>query len=187
MTELQTIVLDYLTKHPDISKHRLAKLLHADHAGLFPSVERARCAIRRATGSHGDERRHTAFVENTSRAGAKVYAMPKSKAKPWKVYEIKHKRVAILGDIHFPKHDELALEAAVKHCQDWGVDAVLLNGDIADAEEFGSWAKSPKAIDTQNALQIVREGLLWLLHQFPTQEIFYKFGNHEERLDRYCW
>lgn len=187
MTERQSVIVDYLQRYPDVSKLRLAKMLHAERADIFETVERARTMIRKATGCHGSARRKNALVKDTPREGANVYAMPKSKAKPWEVYEINHKRVAILGDIHFPKHDEAALSAAVEHCKEWGVDAVLLNGDIADAEEFGSWAKSPKAIDTQNALQIVREGLLWLLDQFPTQEIYYKFGNHEERLDRYCW
>jgi hypothetical protein len=63
----------------------------------------------------------------------------------------------------------------------------LLNGDVADAEEFGSWAKSPKAINTEDAVQCVRDGLLWIRSEFPNAQIIYKLGNHEERLDRYCW
>jgi hypothetical protein len=33
----------------------------------------------------------------------------------------------------------------------------------------------------------VRDGLLWIRDQFPDATIIYKLGNHEERLDRYCW
>lgn len=187
-TERAEIVQQFLNDNPETSKLRIARLLYTQHPELFPNVEAARSMIRYLTGKSGARSRgHNNIIKDKPRRGSKIYSMPKSKSKPWEVYELKHKRVAILGDIHFPKHDEAALAAAVSHCKKWGVDAVLLNGDIADAEEFGSWAKSPKAIDTQNALQTVRDGLLWLLDQFRTQDIYYKFGNHEERLDRYCW
>jgi len=142
MTERQTVVMAYLTRFPDTAKKRLAAILHAERADIFTSVEQARCIIRRVTGTFGAEHRTQALTKDTPRVGAKVYAMPKSKAKPWEVFEINHKRVAVLGDIHFPKHDEKALSAAVEHCKKWKVDAVLLNGDIADAEEFGSWPKT---------------------------------------------
>jgi predicted phosphodiesterase len=103
-------------------------------------------------------------------------------------FELKASAVAIFSDCHFPKHDSNAIEAAVAHVKEFGEpDAVLLNGDFADAEEFSSWAKSPKAVDTANSLEIIREGLLYFRKSFPRAKLIYKFGNHEERLDRYCW
>jgi predicted phosphodiesterase len=155
------------------------------YPGVFPSYEAARAAIRYATGRRTKHSKEV--IEDSERAGATVYAMPKSKSKPWLPYEIKGPcSVGVLSDIHFPKHDERALENAVKHLKG-NVDVLLLNGDIADAEEFGSWAKSPKAVQTEDSVQCVRDGLLWLLSQFPDAKVIYKFGNHEERLDRYCW
>lgn len=182
-----------IRKNPGLSKRRTAMVLYAEYPGLFSNVESARSAIRARTGADG-YRAEAMSVEAKKSAKAyrapkkQVYAMPKSKAKPWEPFVVGAGTIAVLSDIHFPKHDERALQAAVDHIKDEGkIDTVILNGDVADAEEFGSWAKSPKAIDTENSVDIVRQGLLWILDQFPDSKIVYKFGNHEERLDRYCW
>ena len=181
--------------HPDASNRRLAMLLFAQHGDLFASVEHARSALRYRLGKLGEKSKKSVDISKSgvkakqNRAASKAYAMPKSKAKPWLPYEIKKPGVvAVLGDLHFPKHHEKALQSAVDHIKGEGdVDIVLLNGDVADAEEFGSWAKSPKAINTEDAVQCVRDGLLWIRSEFPNAQIIYKLGNHEERLDRYCW
>jgi predicted phosphodiesterase len=184
------IIADLLKQHPDTAINRIAVIAHSKHGDVFPSFEAARAAVRYYTGRKpGDKDKPCANIiaDNKERAGAKIYSMPKSRAKAWVPYEIKGPCcVGVLSDIHFPKHDERALENAVKHLKG-KVDVLVLNGDIADAEEFGSWAKSPKAVQTEDSVQCIRDGLLWLLDQFPAAKVIYKFGNHEERLDRYCW
>jgi len=184
------IIAELLKQHPDTAINRIAVIAHSKHGDVFSSFEAARAAVRYYTGRKpGDKDKPCANIiaDNKERAGAKIYSMPKSRAKAWVPYEIKGPCcVGVLSDIHFPKHDERALENAVKHLKG-RVDVLVLNGDIADAEEFGSWAKSPKAVQTEDSVQCIRDGLLWLLDQFPDAKVIYKFGNHEERLDRYCW
>lgn len=181
-----------IRRHPGLSKRRTAMILHSEYPQLFSSVESARSAIRARTGADGYRSEE---ISEASKEAAKaykapkkqVYAMPKSKAKPWEPFVINGRcRIGVLSDIHFPKHDEIALQNAVSFLKG-KIDVLVLNGDIADAEEFGSWAKSPKAIQTEDSVQCVRDGLLWLLSEFPKARVIYKFGNHEERLDRYCW
>jgi predicted phosphodiesterase len=166
-------------------------LLVAKYPKLFSSVEAARSTVRAVTGTIGAYKRELVKtrLSDTSREGSRRFACPPSKAKPWQPYQIDGKVVAIFSDCHFPKHDAAAIEAAVEHCQNWDrkIDCVILNGDFADAEEFSSWAKSPKVVDTENSLKTIREGLLYFCRSFPEAKIVYKFGNHEERLDRYCW
>ena len=184
------LVVDFLKLHPEVSKRRLAMMLVAKYPERFKSVESARCAVRSATGTHGEKNRKgvKTKIADVPRAGSKRYACPPSKAKPWEPFLVDAKSVAIFSDCHFPKHDATAIEASVDHVKQFGEpDVVLLNGDFADAEEFSSWAKSPKAIDTANSLEIIREGLLYFRRSFPNAKLIYKFGNHEERLDRYCW
>lgn len=182
-----------IRRHPGLSKRRTAMILHSEYPQLFSSVESARSSIRSRTGSDGYRSEEMSEASKQAAKAYKapkkqVYAMPKSKAKPWEPFVVGAGTVAVLGDIHFPKHDERALQSTVDHIKSGGkIDTVVLAGDIADAEEFGSWAKSPKAIDTENSVEIVRQGLLWIVDQFPDSKIVYKFGNHEERLDRYCW
>jgi predicted phosphodiesterase len=190
-TERSKLAAKLLEEMPNESQRRVAMVLHSQRPDLFSTVEKARSAVRYVIGTRGNGVKKWAIKENDieQREGSRTYAMPKSKAKPWLPYEIKGPvTVAVLSDIHFPKHSELALTNAVEYIKSRGeIDVVVLNGDIADAEEFGSWAKSPKAIQTEDSVQCVRDGLLWVLSQFPNAKIIYKFGNHEERLDRYCW
>jgi predicted phosphodiesterase len=184
------IIADLLKRYPDTAINRIAVIAHTQYGDEFPSYDSARASVRYYTGrKYGKKELNCSNLieDRKERSGGKVYSMPKSRAKPWVPYEIKGPCcVGVLSDIHFPKHDERALENAVGYLKG-KVDVLVLNGDIADAEEFGSWAKSPKAVQTEDSVQCIRDGLLWILDQFPTAKVIYKFGNHEERLDRYCW
>jgi predicted phosphodiesterase len=177
--------------NPEASNHRLASILTNKYGEYFPTKEIARTTLRRRLGKSGEQLRKeikTRAVVKPDRSGPTTFAMPRSKATPWDPYLIKSGTIAILADIHFPKHDEKALKLAVEHIKSQGpVEHLLLLGDVADAHEFSAWAKSPKAIDTADSLRSVRQGLIWLASQFPKSKILYKFGNHEERLDKYCW
>jgi predicted phosphodiesterase len=190
VTERQRLAKEILEANPNTSKRRLAMMLNAKHPALFETVERARNCLRRTTGTCGKSNLKHARVQipNNPRAGSKVYRIPKSTAKPWEPYNTKAKCIAVFSDCHFPVHDPEAIEAAVAHVKEnFEPDTVLLNGDFADAIEFGSWAKSPKAIQTENSLATIRAGLLYFRAEFPEAKLIYKFGNHEDRLERFCW
>jgi len=189
MTERQRLAKEILEANPEVSKRRLAMMLNAKHPGLFETVERARNCLRRTTGTCGKlNLRAKVKIPDKPRAGSKVYSIPKSTAKPWEPYKTNAKCIAVFSDCHFPVHDPDAIEAAVAHVKaNFEPDTVLLNGDFADAIEFGSWAKSPKAIQTENSLATIRAGLLYFRAEFPNAKLIYKFGNHEDRLERFCW
>jgi predicted phosphodiesterase len=188
VTPGQRLAIDLLTKQPEIAVVRAASVLFARHPEIYPNKEAARSVVKRLLGLHGKLSKRKAKTTFTREVQPMTRRLPQSKAKPWLPYPLEPGVVAVFGDLHFPKHSIEAIEAAVSAVKQRGkVDTVLLNGDIADAEEFGSWAKSPKAVDTENAVEIVRQGLLWFCEQFPESTIVYKMGNHEERLDRYCW
>jgi len=190
MTERQRLAKEILESNPEVSKRRLAMMLNAKHPAIFKSVETARTALRETTGTNGIENRKKiqGQIKDKPRAGSKVYSIPKSTAKPWEPYKTSAKCIAVFSDCHFPVHDPDAIEAAVAHVKaNFEPDTVLLNGDFADCIEFSSWAKNPRCIDTDNTLETIRQGLLYFRHQFPKSQLIYKFGNHEDRLERYCW
>jgi predicted phosphodiesterase len=183
-------VQEVIEANPDASKRRMAMILASRYPDLFADVETARSSIRYYTDQNGEKLRKYSKnkLPDPKGKGSKVYALPASQAKPWEPYELKASCVAIFGDTHFPKHDVQAIEAAVAHVKaEFEPDAILLNGDFADAEEFSSWAKSPRGVGIENTLEIVRQGLLYFRTQFPNAKLIYKLGNHEERLEKYCW
>jgi predicted phosphodiesterase len=191
MSDKRELIAAVVKQFPEASVKRISEILMSKHAEVFPTYETTRSTVRYYCKGMRNSDGNTATnpIPFSDGAGSKIYAMPKSTAKPWVPFSIQGPcKVGILSDIHFPKHDERALANAVTHIKSHGkIDWLILNGDIADAEEFGSWAKSPKAIKTEDSVQCVRDGLLWLVDQFKGSRVVYKFGNHEERLDRYCW
>jgi len=181
-------MLELLEEFPQESKRRLGLVAHSRRPDLYSSAEAARSCIRVIFGQKGEKVRKSQKLSDSPRKGAVVFSMPKTTTKEWSPYEVKAGVIAVLSDIHFPKHDEKALLRAVKHIKEnWTPSVLLLNGDIADAEEFSNWAKNPRALNTNDALQSVRQGLLWLRQEFPNVKMIYKMGNHEERLEKYCW
>jgi hypothetical protein len=190
MTERQRLAKEILEANPEASKRRLALMLHNRHPVIFKTMEHARAAVRQATGTQGAKNRKGIKVQipNRPRAGSTTFSMPKSTSVPWVPYRTKAKCIAIFSDCHFPVHDPDAIESAVAHVKEnFEPDTVLLNGDFADCLEFSSWSKSPKAIRTRDSLESIRGGLLYFRDQFPDAKLIYKFGNHEDRLERYCW
>jgi predicted phosphodiesterase len=112
--------------------------------------------------------------------------MPKSIAEPWTPHVLGVTgRVGILSDTHVPYHDDRAVAAAVDHLE--GIDALVLNGDIADFYAISRWMKDPSQRDFKGELQAVRDFIAWLRGRFPAIPIVYKAGNHEERWTHWLW
>ena len=114
--------------------------------------------------------------------------MPKSKAEPWQPYVLDVVgTVGILSDIHVPFHDERALEAAVRHLEAVGIDALVLNGDTCDFYTISRWVKNPKKRDFRGEIDAAKQLLAWLRERFPDVPFIFKVGNHEERWIHWLW
>jgi predicted phosphodiesterase len=114
--------------------------------------------------------------------------LPESHATDWTAFELTGvRRVLVLSDVHVPYHDEVALNAALAHGDEFNPDAVLLNGDIADFYRVSRYQKDPDRRSFQQELDAVRQFLAHLRARFPRSRIVYKLGNHEERWWSYLW
>lgn len=117
-----------------------------------------------------------------------IFKIPSSYEKAYKPYVIDHmkyKRLGIMSDIHVPYHSVDALNIAFDHLRKQRVDSILLNGDIIDFHKLSSFVHDPESVDLVEELRILKEFLLSLKSAFPKCKIFYKIGNHENRLQRY--
>jgi len=92
----------------------------------------------------------------------------------------------VLNDIHFPFEDEPLVEKVTSFIHELRPDRIFLNGDILDCAEISSYDRSPittpKLIDE---LTITRNWLDRLRTNNPTADIYYIFGNHEARFQRF--
>jgi predicted phosphodiesterase len=93
------------------------------------------------------------------------------------------KKLGILSDIHFPYHSEKSLIVALEKCYNYGVDAILLNGDSMDFYQASKYEKDPRKRDFNFEFDVTRHFLDELKKNFPA--VYFKIGNHEERWMRY--
>jgi hypothetical protein len=62
---------------------------------------------------------------------------------------------------------------------------VLLNGDIMDCYELSRFEKSKYKRSFIEEVQMTKQFLSWLRFKFPSAHIYYKIGNHEDRIRQY--
>jgi predicted phosphodiesterase len=91
-------------------------------------------------------------------------------------------RLGILNDIHFPYHHKENLKAAVEYLKGKEANGILLNGDVIDAYKSSSFMKDPRMRDLSEEFNILREFIDELNYTFNCP-IYYKLGNHEERIE----
>lgn len=101
----------------------------------------------------------------------------------WKV--IDHERLLVLSDIHFPYHDRDALMVALKEGKRREVDSILLNGDILDFYQLSKFTKDFRKKSVRAEIDTFRYFIDQLKQRFPETTIYFKFGNHEQRLERW--
>lgn len=175
---------EYAKRFPATPSRTLARKV-ASEFGM--TVELARNLVRNARGAQGQKRRKHAIVDRPLGTAGTVPRMPPSKAQPYLPYVLKASRIASISDVHAPFHSELALGTAVEFLKEQEPDALLINGDFADFYAISRWQKDPRKRNFKEEIELVRESICWLRHEFPGCQIVYKQGNHEERWDHWLW
>lgn len=187
MPALETSVLkSYLNKYPTTPTLTLAKIICEEHSGI--NTETIRAAIRYHRGALGKESR----VKNNGeyywqndwiKYKATLAEKRKEGLSPFKLPNRKRK-VLLLSDLHFPFVDDVALHHALDYGVKMGIDTIYLNGDVIDFKDISRY-KDRRLHTTKFELEQVRGFFGLLRNIFPTAEIYYKMGNHEDRFESY--
>ena len=93
--------------------------------------------------------------------------------------------ILLLSDIHVPYHNIEALTLALKYGMEHQVNTIILNGDLIDFYAISRFEKDPRKRDLAHEVNTCREFLTTLRKLFPTQEIYFKCGNHDVRFEHY--
>jgi predicted phosphodiesterase len=182
------LVKQYVEKFPDHGNRTIALLVIKENPNLFTSIDSARSCVRYVRGNNGKQDRakrknKSEVFKPNGKAGE--YKIPKSLTPKKRIVRIPDGKTLILSDIHLPYHDVEALECALDHGHD--ADNVILNGDTVDFYATSRWDTDPNHRDLAGELQASRQFLLHLRERFPTANIYFKIGNHEERWEKYLW
>lgn len=188
------IVLHYLSiqEYADMPRLTLAKLLCKLYPEVFTSVDQARANIRHHVGASGDNNRKKKNMgkENLrdQRYGLDyVESMPRSYAEPWVPFVIQKasRRVLVISDLHVPYHDVEAMQCAIDYGISHEADTVLINGDLMDFHTLSRFMKDPRMRSLSEELEAGRQMLAAIRQAFPNAAIYFKKGNHDERLEHY--
>ena len=188
MTVNQTIVIDYLEKHPNMATCTLAKLIYKDNPLDFKSYEATRGCIRVIRGekgkSKGVEKYKRTEQEKKSSQGWKK--LPESDYKEQLPFIMPkgNNRILILSDIHLPYHDVDALSIALEWAYDHKPNAIILNGDTMDMYQASRFIKDRRLRDLAGEIDMTRDFLRQLRDEFDGP-IYFKIGNHEARWENY--
>lgn len=186
------VVTDYIAKFPELPNNTLAHLIFSREEGLFTSPESARSAIRYYKGALGEknlaqviskgyvtEANHSSIKEGLQKLGIV------SRAEAPEHVILGKGKYLILSDIHLPFHNEEALAAALEWATKNEITDIILNGDILDCYDVSRFSKEIKRPKISEEFEMGRQFFKYLRELFPTQGIFYKLGNHEERMRAY--
>lgn len=191
------VAIEYCQKHPDIPDLTLARMAHAKNKKVG-SVDQFRGAIRwhrgrkrnvsKAKEAAGKRGRTASVVPSTAVVSKEAfrYRAPKSHSTPHEDFIIHGaQRILRLSDIHYPFHDERALEAAINYGIKKDPTILLLDGDIIDCHSTSRYSKDPRDRYTEIELKMIGGEFDQFRAVFPKARIIYKLGNHERRVSDY--
>lgn len=190
-TDAGSIVEGYCEKYPKINNYRLARKIAAEEPRLG-SVDGIYMKVRYYRGKMGTKHR-----DIRKRAGRdclfnesapnNVYELPEPRVierDPF-VLPKTSRRLLVLSDVHVPYHDLDTLKKGLDFGASDGCDSILFNGDFMDMYGPSSHDPDPRNMDLPREIADGRQALEYIRKRFPNIPIYYKEGNHEERLERY--
>ena len=172
-----------------LPKQTLAKLIYEQNPGVWSNVDAVRKQIRAATGSMRGNSYSKKHMENmpgksTIEEGLKKFGLY-TKLPVRKDVILPTGKYLVMSDTHFPEHDPLAIQASLEYGKEKGITGIVLNGDIIDMYMVSRFLQDTKRPSIREELIMTRSFLQLLREQFGNIPIWYKFGNHEERMRHY--
>lgn len=93
----------------------------------------------------------------------------------------------VICDLHLYFHDTGAIKVALQEGKAAGVNKVIINGDLLDLGGVGRFTRRPDRRLIKDELEMGKVFFDKLRKMFPSEEIIYKIGNHDERLNKYIY
>lgn len=186
---MEDIVIKYIKEYPNYPARTLSRKICEEYPHLG-SVEKIRSKILYYTGKLGDKNlkklKDTSMIKPKSTIQEGLHKLKIiTKAEQMQNVILGEGRYLILSDVHIPYHDEESLSTALQWGLDNNIDTIILNGDIMDCYPVSSFTKDIAMPTLREEIEMTVNFFAYLRELFPTQPIFYKLGNHEERIKNY--
>ena len=112
------------------------------------------------------------------------FNLPESFEESYDPYHVpkQYKNWLVISDLHVPYHNISALTECLNYGIQKKIDAILINGDGMDFYMASKFEPDPRKRNMKEEFAAFGE-LLEILRKIAP--VFYKLGNHEERLERF--
>lgn len=94
-------------------------------------------------------------------------------------------KTAVLSDIHLGIHDKTAIIGALTYLKKEKIENIILNGDILDSTAISKHPKNSQTPKYLFEIELAKTFLTSVQSDFPNAKIYFKVGNHEDRLQKY--
>ena len=168
------VIKKYIEKYPNLPNLTLAKLIYKKEHLLYPNLNSIRSLIIKVK-----------KMENIKTV-KRQYVVPKGIKNFYDVFEIKGTyKILLLSDLHIPFHDDRSIVKILSTNEKF--DFILLNGDILDAYSLSKYVVDPRLRNFADEIKITKELLQYIRNKFKKSHIIFKYGNHEERYEKYLF
>jgi len=156
----------------------LAKLIHKDYPKL--SVRRIREILKDERPARPDDLKSydINLTDNIN--------LPEGIDESFPDYQITTRNNLLLYDTHLPYHCLVTLKTAIDYAKTNGVTGIFLGGDTIDFYPLSRFNKDPRR-SLKIEFDLTKRFLSQLRELFPDAEIYFKLGNHEDRLEKYLF
>jgi predicted phosphodiesterase len=155
---------------------------------MFKDVEDARDRLRYIENKHGKRKlKSETKYHLTEDRPRNPYGLPESDEESYDPYFITgHKRIFVINDLHFPYHNIDAITAAFDYAIKEKPDGIFINGDLLDIHQLSHFERDPEKKDFATELEIFKQFFQLLQKTFGVR-VYFKFGNHEERYQKFLF
>lgn len=111
------------------------------------------------------------------------FDLPESFEEGYEHYHVppQYKNWLVISDLHIPYHNVRAITECLNYAVQKNIDAILINGDLMDCYPLSKFEPDPRLRTMAQEISAVGDFFEVLRKIAP---VFWKFGNHEERLER---
>lgn len=183
----QEVIKKYLTDFPNTANRSLAQKIYNENKLLFKDAEAVRRVIRYYRGSSGKDNLQQVddkflLPENIN----KKYNLPEPiKVEEYTPYIITGNHGLIFADCHLPFHNIDAFNTMFDYTVNKNIDYIVILGDFMDCFDISNFEKEPDVIRFNDERNMAKDFLKELKKIYPNTKIYYKFGNHESRFEKY--
>lgn len=163
----------------------LSKKIVAENPEMFgeyneANIEKCRNSVRYVRYSIGGKEKHEPSREFAERFHG--YFEPENNDYTPFVIPNEITKIGIINDVHIPFQNKMNLKLALEYLQKKEINGLLLNGDILDCYKASKFMQDPRNRNINEEFIMLREFIDTLNSMFNCP-IYYKLGNHEERIE----